>query len=224
MFGRSGPVQWLAVFLGNPGPRYNGTRHNAGFLAADALAKEQGLKVDRLRFRALTGRLDLDGVGVLVMKPQTYMNESGQAVGQAARFYKLPPERVLVVSDDINLPCGRLRVRPKGSAGGHNGLKSIIAHLAARISPASVSAWGPRPMAATSRSTGCWACRKTPTGTRSTARASGPPRPWRPISYRARNGPWSCITGSRELFAAVADPLYPKRFGGAQLIYKEARQ
>ena len=135
MFGRGGPVQWLAVFLGNPGPRYNGTRHNAGFLAADALAREQGLKVDRLRFRALTGRLDLDGVGVLVMKPQTYMNESGQAVGQAARFYKLPPERVLVVSDDINLPCGRLRVRPKGSAGGHNGLKSVIAHLGSEDFP-----------------------------------------------------------------------------------------
>ena len=136
MFGRGGPVQWLAVFLGNPGPRYNGTRHNAGFLAADALAKETGAAFTRLRFRALTGRLELsDGTGVLVMKPQTYMNESGQAVGQAARFYKIPPERVLVVSDDINLPCGKLRVRPKGSAGGHNGLKSIIAHLGSEDFP-----------------------------------------------------------------------------------------
>lgn len=135
MFSRSGSVQWLAVFLGNPGPRYYGTRHNAGFLAADALAKEKGLTVTRLRFRALTDRLDLAGTGVLVMKPQTYMNDSGEAVGQAARFYKLPPERVLVVSDDINLPCGRLRVRPKGSAGGHNGLKSIIAHLGSEDFP-----------------------------------------------------------------------------------------
>ncbi len=137
MFGRGGgAVQWLAVFLGNPGPRYNGTRHNAGFLAADALAKETGAAFTRLRFRALTGRLELsDGTGVLVMKPQTYMNESGQAVGQAARFYKIPPERVLVVSDDINLPCGKLRVRPKGSAGGHNGLKSIIAHLGSEDFP-----------------------------------------------------------------------------------------
>ncbi len=135
MFGRGAPVRWLAVFLGNPGPKYAGTRHNAGFLAADALAKDKGLAVDRLRFRALTARWDLENVGVLVMKPQTYMNESGQAVGQAARFYKIPPERVIVVSDDINLPCGRLRVRPKGSAGGHNGLKSIIAHLGSEDFP-----------------------------------------------------------------------------------------
>ncbi len=135
MFGKGAPVRWLAVFLGNPGPRYTGTRHNAGFLAADALAKDKGLSVTRLRFQALTARWDLNGQGVLVMKPQTYMNESGQAVGQAARFYKIPPERVLVVSDDINLPCGRLRVRAKGSAGGHNGLKSIIAHLSSEDFP-----------------------------------------------------------------------------------------
>ena len=135
MFGKGAPVRWLAVFLGNPGPRYTGTRHNAGFLAADALAKDKGLSVTRLRFQALTARWDLNGQGVLVMKPQTYMNESGQAVGQAARFYKIPPERVLVVSDDINLPCGRLRVRARGSAGGHNGLKSIIAHLSSEDFP-----------------------------------------------------------------------------------------
>ena len=137
MFGRSaGPVSWLAVFLGNPGPRYNGTRHNAGFLAAEALAKEEGVAATRLRFQALTGRWELnDGTGVLVMKPQTYMNESGRAVGQAARFYKIPPEHVLVVSDDINLPCGRLRIRQRGSAGGHNGLKSIIAHLGSEDFP-----------------------------------------------------------------------------------------
>ncbi len=135
MFGRGAPVGWLAVFLGNPGPRYTGTRHNAGFLAADALAKDKGLSVTRLRFQALTARWDLEDQGVLVMKPQTYMNESGQAVGQAARFYKIPTERVLVVSDDINLPCGRLRVRARGSAGGHNGLKSIIAHLGSEDFP-----------------------------------------------------------------------------------------
>lgn len=129
MFGRGEAVRWLAVFLGNPGPRYAGTRHNAGFLAGDALSKAKGVPITRLRFRALTARCELGGMGVLLMKPQTYMNESGQAVGQAARFYKLPPERVLVVSDDINLPCGKLRIRVKGSAGGHNGLKSIISHL-----------------------------------------------------------------------------------------------
>ena len=136
MFGRGGSVQWRAVFLGNPGPKYSGTRHNAGFLAADELAKKTGTAISRLRFRALTGRLELsDGTGVLLMKPQTYMNESGQAVGQAARFYKIPPEHVLVVSDDINLPCGRLRIRERGSAGGHNGLKSIIAHLGSEDFP-----------------------------------------------------------------------------------------
>ena len=135
MFGTGGSVRWLAVFLGNPGPRYNGTRHNAGFLAADAMARDQGVSISRLRFRALTARCELEGMGVLLMKPQTYMNESGQAVGQAARFYKLPPEQVIVVSDDINLPCGRLRVRRSGSAGGHNGLKSIIAHLGSEDFP-----------------------------------------------------------------------------------------
>ena len=135
MFGLGNSVQWLAVFLGNPGPKYAGTRHNAGFLAADALSRDKGVNVTRLRFKALTARCDIGGAGVLLMKPQTYMNESGQAVGQAARFYKIPPERVIVVSDDINLPCGRLRMRVKGSAGGHNGLKSIIAHLSSEDFP-----------------------------------------------------------------------------------------
>lgn len=129
MLFRRGGVQWLAVFLGNPGPRYAGTRHNAGFLAADALAKSEGIAVNRLRHRALTARWELGDVSVLVMKPQTYMNNSGESVGEAARFYKIPPERVIVVADDISLPCGRLRIRRSGSAGGHNGLKSIIAHL-----------------------------------------------------------------------------------------------
>lgn len=128
MFG-SAAVRWLAVFLGNPGPKYAGTRHNAGFLAADTLAKDKGVNVARVRFRSLTAACTLADEPVLIMKPQTYMNESGQAVGQAARFYKIPPQRVIVVSDDINLPLGKLRIRPGGSAGGHNGLKSIIAHL-----------------------------------------------------------------------------------------------
>ena len=129
MLFNSGGVQWIAVFLGNPGPRYSGTRHNAGFLAADELEKKLGVRIDRLRFRALTGRAVVSGQSVLLMKPQTYMNLSGEAVGQAARFFKLPPERVLVVSDEIALPPGALRVRTKGAAGGHNGLKNIIAHL-----------------------------------------------------------------------------------------------
>ena len=132
MFGllkTSGGAGWLVVFLGNPGPTYELTRHNAGFMAAAACEKDTGVKISRLRFQALTGRTELDGTGVLLLKPQTYMNLSGEAAGQAARFYKIPPERVIVVSDDVSLPPGKLRIRAKGSAGGHNGLKSIIAHL-----------------------------------------------------------------------------------------------
>ncbi len=135
IFSKPGGVSWLVVFLGNPGPRYEGTRHNAGFMAADALAKKEGLRIDRLRFRALTAVLELDGEKILLMKPQTYMNLSGDAVAQAARFYKVPPERVIVVSDETALPIGRLRVRAKGSAGGHNGLKSVIACLGSEDFP-----------------------------------------------------------------------------------------
>ena len=130
-----GGVSWLVVFLGNPGLRYEGTRHNAGFMTADALARAKGLSINRLRFRALTAQCELGGEKVLLMKPQTYMNLSGEAVQQAARFYKIPPERVLVVSDETALPIGKLRVRSKGSAGGHNGLKSIIACLGSDAFP-----------------------------------------------------------------------------------------
>jgi len=129
LFSSAGGVSWLVVCLGNPGPRYAGTRHNAGFLTADALAKAEGVRIDRARFRALTGVCTVAGERVLLMKPQTYMNLSGEAAAQAARFYKIPPERVLVVSDEVSLPVGKLRVRSKGSAGGHNGLKSVIACL-----------------------------------------------------------------------------------------------
>ena len=128
-FDRSGAVSWLLVFLGNPGPRYEYTRHNAGFLAADRLIEKNDLKCNRLRFKALTELIDFGGARVLLMKPQTYMNLSGEAVQQAARFYKIPADHVLVVSDEISLPLGRLRVRTRGSAGGHNGLKSVIAQL-----------------------------------------------------------------------------------------------
>ena len=131
----SGSFSWLVVFLGNPGPKYDCTRHNAGFMAGDALAKKLGVDVSRLRFKALTAACEINGEKVLLMKPQTYMNLSGEAVGEAARFYKIPPEHVLVVSDEISLPLGKLRVRPKGSAGGHNGLKSIIASLGSDAFP-----------------------------------------------------------------------------------------
>ena len=128
-------VSWLVVFLGNPGLRYEGTRHNAGFMAADAFAKKHGLDLTRARFRALTATCRIGDETALLMKPQTYMNLSGEAVGQAARFYKIPPERILVVSDDISLPVGALRIRPGGSAGGHNGLKNIISVLGTEAFP-----------------------------------------------------------------------------------------
>ena len=128
-FSKSGGVKWLVVFLGNPGPKYECTRHNAGFMAADALAKDKGIKINRSRFKALTATVDLGGESVLLMKPQTYMNLSGEAVIQAVKFYKIAPDHVIVVSDEMSLPIGKLRIRTKGSAGGHNGLKNIIAHL-----------------------------------------------------------------------------------------------
>ena len=122
-------VSWLVVFLGNPGLRYEGTRHNAGFMTADALARKKNVSINRARFRALTATCPIGDETVMLMKPQTYMNLSGEAVGQAARFYKIPADHVLVVSDDITLPIGAMRIRTKGSAGGHNGLKNIISVL-----------------------------------------------------------------------------------------------
>ena len=130
MFQRdSGGAAWLIVGLGNPGEKYENTRHNVGFQVIDELAERQGRPVQRLKFKALTGLLTIGGEKALVMKPVTYMNLSGEAVRPAADFYKLPPERILVISDDVALAAGRLRIRAKGSAGGHNGLKSIIQHL-----------------------------------------------------------------------------------------------
>lgn len=135
LFKKPGGVTWLIVFLGNPGVKYEGTRHNAGFMAADAMAKAKGVSINRLRFHALTAQCVIGGENVLLMKPQTYMNLSGEAVGEAARFYKIPPEHVIVVSDEMALPIGKLRIRMKGSAGGHNGLKNIISHLGTEAFP-----------------------------------------------------------------------------------------
>ena len=126
---RPGPVEWLVVGLGNPGPKYEWTRHNMGFLVIDELAEREKIPVQRLKYKALTNTAVLGGQSVLLMKPTTYMNLSGESVGEAARFYKIPPERVLVISDDVALPQGKLRIRRSGSAGGHNGLKNIISHL-----------------------------------------------------------------------------------------------
>lgn len=124
-----GKIEYIVVGLGNPGPQYERTRHNAGFIAIDALAKKYGARIDRARFKSLTGEANICGVGVLLLKPQTFMNLSGEAVGEAARFYKIDPSHLIVLSDDISLEVGRLRVRCKGSAGGHNGLKSINQHM-----------------------------------------------------------------------------------------------
>ena len=128
-FKKAGPVEWLVVGLGNPGPKYEWTRHNVGFLVVDELAERASIPVQKLKYKALTNTTVIGGQSVLLMKPTTYMNLSGESVGQAARFYKIPPERVLVISDDVALPQGKLRIRRSGSAGGHNGLKNIIAHL-----------------------------------------------------------------------------------------------
>lgn len=129
LFKRPGGISWLVVFLGNPGTKYEMTRHNAGFMAGDAMAKAQGAAINRSRFKALTGTCDIGGETVMLMKPQTFMNLSGEAVAQAVSFYKLAPDHVIVVSDEVALPIGKLRIRTKGSAGGHNGLKNIIALL-----------------------------------------------------------------------------------------------
>lgn len=126
---RPGPVEWLVVGLGNPGPKYEWTRHNMGFLVIDELAEREKIPVQKLKYRALANTAVIGGRSVLLMKPTTYMNLSGESVGEAARFYKIPPERVLVISDDVALPQGKLRIRRSGSAGGHNGLKNIISHL-----------------------------------------------------------------------------------------------
>lgn len=128
MFRRGAP-QYLIVGLGNPGPKYEATRHNAGFQAIDAIAGKAGVSVKQIKFHALVGEAELGGQKCLLMKPQTFMNESGIAVQAAASYYKIPPERVVVLFDDISLKPGATRIRRKGSDGGHNGIKSIIAHL-----------------------------------------------------------------------------------------------
>lgn len=122
----SGPPEFIIVGLGNPGKKYELTRHNAGFLFADLLADKCSEKISKIQFKSVTANITLGGHRCLLMKPQTFMNNSGEAVKQAAAFYKIPPENIIVVFDDISLPCGKMRIRRKGSDGGHNGIKSII--------------------------------------------------------------------------------------------------
>ena len=123
------PVTHIICGLGNPGEKYEKTRHNAGFLAMDVICQRYGARCDRAKFKALVGEATVGDIRVLLMKPQTFMNLSGEAVAEAARFYKIPAENVIVISDDVAQDIGRVRIRKSGSAGGQKGLKSIIDHL-----------------------------------------------------------------------------------------------
>ena len=126
---------YIIVGLGNPGSKYENTRHNMGFKAIDAMASEFGIDVNRAKFKGLIGEGRIGSEKVILLKPQTYMNLSGEAVHEAVQFYKIPADHVLVIYDDVSLPVGKLRVRPTGSAGGHNGIKNIIAHLGTQEFP-----------------------------------------------------------------------------------------
>ena len=128
IFKNSG-CDWTIVGLGNPGKEYEKTRHNVGFRSTDLLAGLLKTKIDRLKFKALTRMVNYNGMKVLLVQPQTYMNLSGAAVSALATYYKVSPERILVIFDDISLPVGRIRIRRDGSAGGHNGIKSMIQSL-----------------------------------------------------------------------------------------------
>lgn len=121
--------EFLVVGLGNPDKKYAFTRHNSGFLCVDILAEKYGFTVKKLKFKSLLGDAEIGGHRCLVLKPQTYMNLSGEAVRDAAQFYKIPPERIVVLFDDISLDVGKIRIRRKGTDGGHNGIKNIIYHL-----------------------------------------------------------------------------------------------
>lgn len=135
MLFRKPACDWLIVGLGNPGGNYAKTRHNVGFRTVDLLAKRLGVKIDRAKFRGLYAQSGFQGKKLILLKPQTFMNNSGLSVLEAAHYFKLPPERVVVLFDDISLDVGRLRVRAEGSAGGHNGIKSIIGGLNSQSFP-----------------------------------------------------------------------------------------
>lgn len=135
MFQKNNQESWLIVGLGNPGPEYAKTRHNVGFRCLDLLAEKLGVRVDKAKFQGLCGQTDYHGNRLYLLKPLTYMNLSGRSVLQLSAFFQVPPQRIIVLFDDISLEPGRLRVRPNGSAGGHNGIKSIIAELGSQEFP-----------------------------------------------------------------------------------------
>lgn len=134
MFGKN-IDSWLIVGLGNPGKDYTNTRHNCGFLAIDKLASALNCKIDKGKFQGLYGQVVYNGIKLFLLKPQTYMNLSGRSVLQISAYYNIPPERIIVLFDDISLEPGRLRIRADGSAGGHNGIKSIIQELGSQGFP-----------------------------------------------------------------------------------------
>ncbi len=123
---KRGKIEYIIAGLGNPGPKYDGTRHNAGFMVIDALAKELGVQVNKTKFHALTGECEIDGHRCMLVKPLTFMNNSGESIRDISAFYKISPANIIIISDDISLDVGRIRIRRNGSAGGHNGLKSIF--------------------------------------------------------------------------------------------------
>ena len=129
------PITHIVAGLGNIGKAYERTRHNAGFLAIDYIAEKLGVRIDRVKFHATVAEAEIGGTGVLLMKPTTLMNNSGVAIAEAAAFYKIPAENVIVLHDEISFDPGIIRIRRKGSAGGHNGLKSIIAHIGSQDFP-----------------------------------------------------------------------------------------
>ncbi len=122
-------IDYIVVGLGNPGSKYQNTRHNIGFETLDYIADKNNVSVTKAKFSALYGVWETEGIKVMLLKPQTFMNLSGEAVMQAARFYKVPAENIIVIFDDVSLDVGKMRIRAKGSAGGHNGIKSIISHM-----------------------------------------------------------------------------------------------
>ena len=131
----SSTYDYMIVGLGNPGKKYEFTRHNTGFLCVDLYAEQHGFKIDRLKFKSLIGETKINGKRCLFLKPQTFMNLSGEAVRDAAAFYKIPPDRIIVIFDDISLDVGKMRIRRKGSDGGHNGIKNIIYPLSSDLFP-----------------------------------------------------------------------------------------
>jgi PTH1 family peptidyl-tRNA hydrolase len=126
---------YLVVGLGNPGDEYRHTRHNVGFDILDLIAERYNIKLNRIKFKGVCGEVNIAGEKVLLLKPSTYMNLSGESLIEAANFYKIPKDNIIVIYDDVSLPVGRMRIRPEGSAAGHNGIKNIIMHLSTEVFP-----------------------------------------------------------------------------------------